>query len=63
LFEKSTELGAGILGNPVKTFTFCNQVLISAQNRLLEKIRDDTQDVQLSVKPNVHVRIAGMLNR
>lgn len=59
LFEKSTELGAGILGNPVKTFSFCNQVLISAQNKLLGRLQDDSQDVSLSIKPNVHVRIAG----
>ncbi|KAL1458293.1 hypothetical protein WDU94_008454 [Cyamophila willieti] len=58
LFEKSTELCAEILGAPVKTFAFCDQVLISTQNKLLDRVRVDSQDADFSVKPNVHVRIA-----
>lgn len=60
LFEKSTELGDGILSKPTTYLPLCDRALIAAQKVLINSNYGQGNDF-LRLKQNIHARITGLL--
>lgn len=58
LFEDDINFGYGILSDPERFLSHCNEGLIIAQEELLKKLKNENKS--LSLKSKVHVRVTAL---